>query len=320
MIITVTPNPALDLTWTVDRLVPGSSHRVPAGSVRAGGKGLNVARVLHGVDIPVLAFTTAGGPTGDEFLTELRASGVPHEVLPVSAETRRSIAIVDHAMGHATLLNEVGRRLSAREQELFEAAVIRLSSSGDVVVISGSLPAGFAPQDLSRLIANRIAAGCRVIVDTGGEGLIAAARAGAHALKPNREELADATGFRDPLDGARSLIALGARLVLVSLGEEGLTIVTSQSSADDISARLPEPVQGNATGAGDAVVAALAQAWSEHPELDHPEQADARITLARRATVWSASAVLMPLAGELSPRHHEFDDVVVVSPPHKETR
>ncbi|MGV8913330.1 MAG: 1-phosphofructokinase family hexose kinase [Rhodoglobus sp.] len=320
MIITVTPNPALDLTWTVDRFTPGSSHRVPTGSARAGGKGLNVARVLNSVGIPVLAITTTGGATGDEFLTELRTSGVPHEVVPVTAETRRSIAIVDRESGQASVLNEVGQPLTGSESEQLDASIARFSSSGDVVVISGSLPAGYTPHSLSRLVTSRIAEGCLVIVDTGGDGLIAAARAGAHALKPNREELAEATGFSDPLEGARSLIALGARLVVVSLGEEGLSIVTSASRADDINARLPEPIHGNATGAGDAVVAALAQAWSEHPQLDHPEQTAARVALARRATAWSASAVLIPVAGELSPRRVELEEDVIVSMTHKENR
>ena len=89
MILTVTPNPALDLTWHVDRLVPG---RDPPGARRArpapGGKGMNVARVLHGQGHEVLALATVGGATGAEFASELEASGIRHRLLPGRAAPR----------------------------------------------------------------------------------------------------------------------------------------------------------------------------------------------------------------------------------------
>ncbi|MDF2509938.1 MAG: ribokinase, partial [Microbacterium sp.] len=108
MILTVTPNPALDLTWHVDRLVEGGTHRADAGVARAGGKGLNVARVAHAEGAEVLAVTTAGGRTGEEFAAELGASGVPHALVAVAAETRRSVAVVDESAGDTTIINERG--------------------------------------------------------------------------------------------------------------------------------------------------------------------------------------------------------------------
>ena len=96
-------------------------------------------------------------------------------------------------------------------------------------------------------------------------------------------------------------------------------MLDATGAASGIRARLPQPLHGNATGAGDAAVAAIAAALAEHPELraaDDAEPADstaARIAMARRATAWSASAVLMPLAGALSPDHAALEAEVVVT-------
>ena len=321
MILTVTPNPALDLTWHVDRLVPGATHRVAAGAARAGGKGINVARVLHGQGHEVLALATVGGATGDEFARELAASGIRHRLLPVAGATRRSVAIVDEANGEASVLNEHGTGVTRAESATLVATAAALGRTAGAVAICGSLPPGFEPDDLAALVTELGAAGVPVIVDTSGPGLVAAARAGASALKPNREELAAATGHENPADGARALLELGARLVVVTLGADGLMVVSRADAAGGIRARLPRVLHGNATGAGDAAVAAIAAALADEPErapeheLDAPTPAgaEARTRLARRAAAWSASAVLMPLAGSLSPDHGALEAEVVVT-------
>ncbi|MFB9308968.1 hypothetical protein BJY17_001569 [Agromyces hippuratus] len=304
MILTVTPNPALDLTWHVDRLQPGETHRVDAGAARAGGKGLNVARVLHAEGHDVLALTTTGGAVGAEFAAELVSSGIPHRLIPVAGPTRRSVAIVDEADGETSVLNERGAALAPDEVAALAATALELGRLADAVAICGSLPTGFGSEELAELVASLVAAGVPVIVDTSGPGLLAAARAGASALKPNSEELRTETGLDDPAAGARALLDLGARLVVASLGSEGLMIVSADAPGA-VHARLPRTLHGNATGAGDAAVAAIAAALAETPDLaaDTAAAVHARARLARRATAWSASAVLMPLAGDLSPEH-----------------
>ncbi|HEU5222390.1 MAG TPA: PfkB family carbohydrate kinase [Candidatus Lumbricidophila sp.] len=312
-IVTITPNPALDLTWQVDRLSPGESHRVPTGTGRAGGKGLNVARVLTQQRVRAVAVFTSGGPTGVEFETELAASGVPHVVVPVAAATRRSIALVDQASGVATILNERGAGVSdAEAAALFDAA--RTAARGArVVVISGSLQPGIDADAIAALAGEFIAAGIVTIVDTSGPAMLAAARVGA-IVKPNRDELVEATGLTDVDAGIAQLLDLGARTVVCSRGEAGLT-VTSRASGTELTvgARLGRTLRGNATGAGDAAVAALAATYAEAsvaPDLT----VDGLATLARRATAWSASAVLMPLAGELSPDLAALDAEVQLVP------
>ncbi|MBS1699385.1 MAG: hexose kinase [Actinobacteria bacterium] len=310
MIVTVTPNPALDLTWHVARIEPGGTHRADTGVARAGGKGLNVARVAHAQGAAVHALATSGGPTGAEFAAELATSGVPHELIAVQAATRRSIALVDEHLGDTTIVNERGVNPAPAEWRALTAAVRRAlgrtpSRRGKkVLVLSGSLPPG-APDDLlPELIRVGRDAGAVVIVDTSGPALLAAAEAGASVLKPNAAELAEATGIADPVAGACELLRRGASLILLSRGADGMLAVTSD---EIVRARLTEPLAGNPTGAGDAAVAACAVLLAEG-EKDPT-------ALLRRATAWSAAAVLMPLAGEIHPSWPELEAALLVDSP-----
>lgn len=308
MILTVTPNPALDLTWRVERLVEGGTHRADAGAARAGGKGLNVARVAHAEGTEVLAVTTLGGRVGEEFAAELIASGVPHALVPVAAETRRSIAVVDETLGDTTIINERGANPTDVEWAAVLAEVVERLSGARVLVVSGSVPPGAPESLIPMLIAVGKDAGVPVIVDTSGPALLRAADAGATVLKPNAAELVEATGVADPVEGARSLIVRGTELVLLSLGAEGMLAVTATAL---VHARLDEPLAGNPTGAGDAGVAACAVLYADG--VRDPEQ------ILRRATAWSAAAVLTPLAGDISPRWTEIEQQLRISHPDPES-
>lgn len=303
MILTVTPNPALDLTWRIDRLVPGATHRADAGAVRAGGKGLNVARVAHAQGASVLAVSTAGGRSGIELAAELATSGVPHRLVQVAGATRQSIALVDESLGDTTIVNERGVNPSDVEWAALLGEVVDALPGAQVLVVSGSLPPGAPETLLPLLIGTARDAGVPVIVDTSGPAMLQAADAGASVLKPNAAELVEATGIADPIDGARSLIARGAELVLLSLGADGMLAVTGSEA---LHARLDAPLSGNPTGAGDAGVAACAVLYADG--IRDPE------TLLRRATAWSAAAVLMPLAGEISDDWVALEERLVVAP------
>ena len=352
MIVTVTPNPALDLTWHVASLTIGDTHRADAGQARAGGKGLNVARVAHAQGADVLAVTTTGGATGEEFAAELASSRVPHVLVPVEASTRRSIALVDEALGDTTVVNERGVAPSDAEWQTLRDAVARALAAGApgaptpgapaagdergadtpdvgriprerptsgvsapgpdslgarVLVISGSLPPGIPDDALPDLIRLGLDAGAIVIADTSGPALLAAADTGASVLKPNEHELRDATGLDDPIDGARELIRRGARLVLLSLGADGMLAVTPTAAGevDVLHARLGEVLAGNPTGAGDAAVAACAVLMDAGIHDPDP--------ILRRATAWSAAAVLMPLAGEIHPSWPDLESALTVT-------
>lgn len=281
MIVTVTPNPALDITYEVPELRPGETHRVRAVHTRAGGKGVNVARVLAALGHDVLVMGLVGGPSGAAVRADLDAAGVPHELVPCAGETRRTVTVA--AGGRATLFSEPGPAVAPEEWAALEARI----PDADVLVVSGSLPPGVDDDAVARIAARLAARGVPVIVDTSGEPLRRAAPH-AWAVKPNAAELAELTGSGDPVAGAR---ALGARAAVVSLGPAGLVAVTGDGVHR---VAPPEVVTGNPTGAGDAVVAALAaNAGAPWPDL------------LRDAAALSAAAVLSPVAGSYDPAAYE---------------
>ncbi|HEY8295490.1 MAG TPA: PfkB family carbohydrate kinase, partial [Micrococcaceae bacterium] len=185
------------------------------------------------------------------------------------------------------------------------AAVVESLDGAGVLVGSGSLPDG-APADFyPALVALAHQAGVPAVVDTSGPGMVAAAKAGADLLKPNNHELAEAMGETDLIAAAWRLIGLGARLVLVSTGADGMLAFDAAAPGSHWSARLPAPLCGNPTGAGDAAVSAAAVALASG--IRDPEE------ILRRATAWSAAAVLMPGAGEISPRYADLAEALIVS-------
>jgi tagatose 6-phosphate kinase len=108
MFLTVTLNAALDVTYEVRRLAPGAMHRVGAPSERAGGKGINVARVLRALGETVCVTGFAGGLAGRAFRADLSSAAIPAELVTVVGETRRTVTVVETVTGEATLLNEPG--------------------------------------------------------------------------------------------------------------------------------------------------------------------------------------------------------------------
>ncbi|GAA1414766.1 1-phosphofructokinase family hexose kinase [Catellatospora coxensis] len=296
MILTVTPNAALDVTYQVDALTPYATHRVATVAERAGGKGVNVARVLHGLGTPVLATGLAGGPTGQRLRELLVADDVAEAFLPVTGDARRTVVVADRA--DATGFWEPGPIVSAAEWSAFTAHFAALLGGVKVVVLSGSLPPGVPATAYAELLALAHAAGAATILDADGDPLRQGLRVQPDLVKPNAAELHALTGIRvDGPDAARAVVAAlreqGAGDVVASLGGGGLVAV----SADGVwRARLAEPLTGNPTGAGDACVAALArgllagQPWPER---------------LRDAVALSAAAVLSPVAGTVDPAVYE---------------
>ncbi|MEW1644172.1 1-phosphofructokinase family hexose kinase [Streptomyces sp. NPDC091219] len=303
MILTVTLNAALDITHRVDRLRPHASNRVSSATQRAGGKGVNVARVLHALGERTAVTGLAGGPTGAAVRADLAAAGIADHLVPIDGESRRTVAVVDDR--DTTILLEPGPRVTSAEWARFTRRYRELLGGARAVVLSGSLPPGVPADAYGVLVALARAAGVPVLLDADGEALLAALAEGPDVVKPNVHELAAATGGADPVAGAATLTAAGARAVVVSLGPEGLLAHTPEGVWR---ARPPAPVAGNPTGAGDAAVAALAlgliagQAW--------PERLVAAVAL-------SAAAVAAPLAGDFDPavRRTLLDTVTVNSVP-----
>ena len=290
MILTVTLNAALDVTYRVPRLEPHTSHRVSEVAQVAGGKGVNVASVLALQGLPVLATGLLGGATGEQIRTDLSARGIRHDFARCGGESRRAVAVVSEVDGDATVFNEPGPHVAASEWEAFRLHLADLVQrhGASVVVASGSLPPGLPSDAYAEVVRVARAGGARCILDASGGALTAALGSGPDVVKPNRDELREATGQTDLVAGAEVLRRCGARDVLVSAGPEGLVLVGRAGGVTR--ARLAEPLRGNPTGAGDAVVAALAAGMS---------RGAAPAEVLAEAVAWSAAAVLHPLAGQV---------------------
>lgn len=297
MILTITPNPALDLTYEVDSVAVHDEHRVRRVRTAAGGKGINVARVLAQLGRPVTCAGLLGGADGHRVRELLAASdGIRQAWTKTSGATRRTVTIVDPS--GVTGFNEPGPDLSTDEfitlQEDLAVQLSALDPMVEAIAISGSLPRGIGPEQVAALVQTCRAYERPVLVDTSGPALRAAARAGATALKPNAAEALAATGADSALRAAVTLIEDGAQIVICSLGGDGIIGVSRAGPVVRAwQAGIPEPLRGNPTGAGDSVVAVL----TARLLVDGDPLPD----VLRNAVAVAASAVTRPIAGEIDP-------------------
>ncbi|MEU9977372.1 1-phosphofructokinase family hexose kinase [Streptomyces sp. NPDC051014] len=255
MILTVTLNTALDITYRVGVLRPHTSHRVSDVTERPGGKGVNVARVLAALGHATTVTGFAGGATGRSVRERLAESaGVVDALLPIAGPTRRTIAVVDELSGDTTQLNEPGPQIAAAEWAAFLGHYEELLPGASAVALCGSLPPGVPVGAYAGLIRTARSAGVPVLLDTSGEPLRRGVAARPDLVKPNADELAELTGSHDPARAPQYARRRGARTVVASLGPRGLLAVTPEGRWH---ATPPAPVHGNPTGAGDSAVAAL---------------------------------------------------------------
>ncbi|MFJ4771386.1 1-phosphofructokinase family hexose kinase [Streptomyces uncialis] len=307
MILTVTLNTALDLTYRVPSLRPHSSHRITEVIERPGGKGLNVARVLAALGHPVTVTGFAGGGTGRALRTALaeldEAGPLTDALVPVAGATRRTIAVVDAATGDTTQLNEPGPLVSPAEWNTFLEHYDALVPTASAVALCGSLPPGVPVGAYARLVRAARAASVPVLLDTSGEPLRRGVAARPDLVKPNADELAELTGSHEPAQAIRETRRRGAHAVVASLGPEGLLAVTPEGRWR---AAPPARVSGNPTGAGDSAVAGLLSG------LVSDEPWPVRLA---RAVALSAATVRAPVAGEFDARAYaEYLEQAEVTP------
>jgi 1-phosphofructokinase len=298
VIVTLTLNPSVDRTVEVETLARGEVMRALGVRVDPGGKGINVSRALAAHDIPTRAVVTVGGAEGEHLVTLLRDTGI--EIVPVRIRgaIRSNITVVEPD-GTTTKFNEPGAQLSADELAAVLAAVKAAAESADWLVASGSLPTGTSPDVYAELVQSMAGSGTRVAVDTSGPALEAVLAVGPTLVKPNRDELAEASGRRlttiaDVVDAASLLRERGARIVLASLGAEGAVLVDDDGA---IHGRTPAVSPVSSVGAGDAMLAGFLAAGGTG--------GDAFV----EALAWGAAAVLQPGSGMPSP--HDIDRTAV---------
>jgi 1-phosphofructokinase len=284
MIVTVTPNPSVDLTLEIPTLVRGAVHRITGQHQEPSGKGVNVTRALTNNDVASLAVLVIGGPEGAELERLLQAEGVAYVTVRIADSVRVNISLTE-ADGTATKINAIGPMLGDGEtRELLTAAAVA-SEGADWVLGSGSLPRGLNVDFYAHLGTAVRAGGARFALDSSGPALVAGLAARPDVIKPNLEELSEAVGrslvtIGDAVAGARGLMTLGAQSVVVSLGRDGALLVDSLGVIHAC-ASVTNPK--STVGAGDALLAGYLAGSLSH-EGD-------RAGALREAVAWGSAAV-----------------------------
>lgn len=292
-IVTLTMNPALDVSSTVDRVV--SEHKLRCGPSRfdPGGGGVNVSRAIRNLGGNSIAVYPLGGPTGQAYRGFLEEAGLIGRVVTIAGNTRESFTVDETTTGEQYRFVLQGPTFREPEWRACLSVVADHLPVGGFLVASGSLPPG-VPADFYAMLA-RIAHehDIRVVVDASGPALAAALDEGVFLIKPSRDELAelvDAPGELDrpeQVEAARSLVADGrAEVVALTLGAGGAVLITAD---DELHLPTPKVEVASAVGAGDAFLAGLVLRLAE----DRP------IADAFRTAVAAGSATAMLPATEL---------------------
>ena len=262
MIATVTLNPAIDKSVSVCGFEVGKTNRGEVNRVDAGGKGINVARALKRLGAEVCALGLVAGSNGRFILDALRAERIPSDFVHLPGETRVNLKIHDPERGTETELNEPGFRVRAEDLEALRRKVETHAAESQVMVFSGSLPPGAPVEIFGELIRLATPRGTQCFLDTAGPALKHGLAAGPCLIKPNRAEVEELLHTTLPdrsrlVKAARTLITMGSRQVLISLGAQGAVGV----AGDEALFAAPLPVQvRSSVGAGDTMVAVMAHA------------------------------------------------------------
>ncbi len=307
-IATITVNPAIDQTVSVDNFQVGTVNRSRAMRFDAGGKGVNVASFLadYGLDVVVTGFL--GEENADVFERHFARKGIEDRFIRVPGETRINTKIMDEAGQTTTDLNTPGQIPGEYAVSRFYEQVEAMSEACECFVLSGNLQVGLPSTfyaDLIRLLKSKKRI---VVLDTSGEALTEALKAGPNIIKPNIDELSSLVHkplaeIADVYSSAISLINEETTIVVISMGSDGALFVEKDSA---FIARPPAVVVKSTVGAGDAMVAGLVAGLKKKMSLKD---------CARLATAFSLSAVTrlgrdLPKPGVID----EFQKQVEITP------
>ena len=313
-IVTLTMNPAVDISTTVARMVPFTKMRCAQAHRDPGGGGINVARVLKRLGVEATAVYPAGGATGQLLANLIEREGVRSVVIPATNDTREDITIFDEATREQFRLVFPGAPLNDIEWRECLGSITRITPQPAYIIASGSVPPG-VPHDFFGRVAQASRAPSRIIVDTSGPFLRAALEAGLYLIKPNlREfhELAELTAFDEAslVDAARGLIdRYRIEVIALSMGTDGALLVTR-----DMALRangLPiDPI--SVSGAGDSFLGAMVWSLVKGNSLE----------VALRYGVAGGSAALLNPGTELCRPDdvHRLASQVIVTPIARTTR
>lgn len=270
MIVTLTMNPAIDKSTSVDSLLPEKKLRCGKVIIEAGGGGINVSKGLKKLGEDSLCIFPGGGSNSSMLQGYLKELGIRTFIIPIAGETRESLHVTEERTNAQYRFILPGPELSAKESEQCLKVLTELRPAPEYLIASGSLPQG-VPDDFFK----RIAISCkemntRFILDTSGKPLELAAEEGVFLLKPNLHELCTLAGkehleMNEVDDAAIEMIKKNkAEVLLVSMGPSGALLVTKDGYE-----HIPAPtVKKNTTvGAGDSMVAGMLYKLSQGKSL-----------------------------------------------------
>lgn len=270
MIVTFTPNPAVDKTLLVAALRHGSVNRCRESHLDPGGKGINAARVVHRLGRATMALTVVGGHIGRLLEGGLREEGVATEVVRVPEETRLNVILVDEATGASTRVWDRGAAVPESSAAEVGAMVRRWIPRARVLLCAGTLPPGMPSDAYAAMLEEAAQAGVRTMLDSDGESFLGALAGRPHLVKPNVREAEAVLGRRLTDDaavvrGAVDLLDRGPEAVVISMGAAGSVLATR----DRVVRCVPPKVERrSAVGSGDSLVAGLAIALAEGLPLE----------------------------------------------------
>ena len=222
MIITVTPNAAIDKTLTVPNFQVGFRHRASESLTLPGGKGVNVARALKTLGLPVVVSGLVGGRTGQQIVEGLARENILNDFVRIAGESRTSTAVIDSTSMSQTEVIEYGPVVTPQELEAFFEKVDYLAKGAQYVVLAGSLPRR-VPDDFYAQLLQRLKKGhCFTVLDSAGEPLRLGVRAHPHVISPNLREAEDLVGHefhddQDIVDGMAIITEMGAQNVIITM-------------------------------------------------------------------------------------------------------
>ncbi|HET9056336.1 MAG: 1-phosphofructokinase family hexose kinase [Sediminibacterium magnilacihabitans] len=261
MIVTITINPAVDKSTTLDKLIPEKKLRCSDLLVEAGGGGINVSKAIEKLGGESLAMFPSGGANGKLLEGILFENKIPFKSIPVENETRESFTATELSTNAQYRFVMPGGNLSSAEIDSCLSTITALNPLPSIIIASGSLPPG-APDDIfARLAVIAKKRGIKLIVDTSGKPLHLAAQEGVYLLKPNLSELCslvnkDYLQMSEVDEAAKHVIRNGhCEVMVVSMGPAGAMLVTK-----DMHEKIPAPTvkKLSTVGAGDSMVGGMA--------------------------------------------------------------
>ncbi len=269
MIITITPNPAVDQTVFLDRLAVGSVNRFRRSYLDPAGKGINVSRIVRRLGWPTIAFGFLAGEVGLIARKTLDKEHVQHQFVPVPGQTRLNLTVVQESDWSSTSLFGPGPEIGEEPRRALEALVEHWLLPGSILVLAGRLPPGVPADFYCGYLRRARERGVRTVLDAEGEPLRLGLPERPWIVKPN---VAEAEGLLDRrledeggvLEGAREIARRGAEIAVISMGARGAVCVQG-----DRAWRVTPPAvpRRSTVGSGDSFVAGLAVSLARGRDL-----------------------------------------------------